>query len=34
MRVLVACEIMIEIDKCALVCVRCHREIHAGITVL
>lgn len=22
-----------EIDKCILVCVRCHREIHAGITV-
>ncbi|MDO8303923.1 MAG: HNH endonuclease signature motif containing protein [Sedimentisphaerales bacterium] len=21
-----------EIDKCVLVCVRCHREIHAGVT--
>lgn len=21
-----------EIDKCILVCVRCHREIHAGVT--
>lgn len=23
-----------ELDKCILVCVRCHREIHAGITIL
>lgn len=23
-----------EIDKCVLVCVRCHREIHAGFRVL
>lgn len=23
-----------EIDKCILVCVRCHREIHAGVMVL
>lgn len=23
-----------EIDKCVLVCVRCHREIHAGIITL
>ena len=22
-----------EIDKCILVCVRCHREIHAGVTL-
>ncbi len=24
----------IEIDKCILVCVRCHREIHAGLIQL
>jgi hypothetical protein len=23
-----------ELDKCILVCVRCHREIHAGVIVL
>lgn len=23
-----------EIDKCILVCVRCHREIHAGVIIL
>lgn len=23
-----------ELDKCVLVCVRCHREIHAGVTIL
>ena len=23
---------MAELDKCILVCVRCHREIHAGVT--
>jgi len=23
-----------ELDKCVLVCVRCHREIHAGITTI
>ena len=66
MRVLIACEIMIdiltmpyknplekdgygtgalkahwafernkpEIDKCVLVCVRCHREIHGGIITI
>jgi hypothetical protein len=22
-----------ELDKCILVCVRCHREIHAGVTI-
>jgi hypothetical protein len=22
-----------ELDKCILVCVRCHREIHAGVTL-
>lgn len=25
---------LVELDKCALVCCRCHREIHAGITAL
>lgn len=23
-----------ELDKCALLCCRCHREVHAGITTL
>ena len=23
-----------EVDKCVLVCVRCHREIHAGVRIL
>lgn len=27
-------ELKIELDKCVLVCSNCHREIHAGITII